>query len=104
MFKTNTAVTKGTPDSVFLPGQEQGKRQPGTDRVNLGNKSIWNHKAYYYYYIYWHHPVLGLASIYLYISLSEPELSKSSFCQVLTEVVLEIVDKSQNNELAWRKI
>lgn len=40
MFKTNTAVTKGSLDSVFLPEEEQGKRQPRTDRVNLLNKSI----------------------------------------------------------------
>lgn len=40
MLKTNTVVTKGSPDSVFLPGEEQGKRQARTDRVNLLNKSV----------------------------------------------------------------
>lgn len=33
MLKTNTAASKGfgTPDTVFLPEKEQGKRQPKTD-------------------------------------------------------------------------
>lgn len=69
MFKTNTAVTKGSPYNVFLSEEEQSKRQPRTYRVNLLNKSICNHKAYYHYYIYWHHPLLGLASfLFLYLS------------------------------------